>query len=85
MNLIQYILNIIIILEVPMKISADAVKLALVNKNWRIKDLVKASGVSHNTISGLLNHDKVCNPFTVGKIVAALEINAEEIVKKEDN
>ncbi len=65
-----------------MKIKAEVLKVAIANKGWRIKDLVEESGLSHHTISKILNHNSQHNLYTIGKIAKALNMPIEELTEE---
>lgn len=67
-----------------MLVNKNRILIIIANKGWKIQDLVEASGVSHHTISKILNSsEKICSPLTVGKIARALGVPVEEIIKQE--
>ena len=66
-----------------MKINALKLQVILGENGLLISELAELSGVSRQTISYILS-GKSCSPAVAGKIAEAVDVNLEELIRKED-
>lgn len=64
-----------------MEIDALKLKSAMIASCLNVADLVRKSGVSQATISGLMYHGRRPNLATIGKIAKALDVPASVLIK----
>ena len=64
-----------------MKMKAFTIKCLMADKNLNTVDLAKATGVSRNTISSIIN-GKTCSLSTAAKLAKALTVSLEQIAEE---
>ncbi len=64
-----------------MKVDINKVKVELANKCMSVNELVEKTGLGRTTVSKIINGNSEPSIKTVGLIVKALNIKAEDIVK----
>lgn len=64
-----------------MKIKTFKVKCLMADKDLNTIELAKATGVSRNTISSIIN-GKSCSLTTAGKLAKALNVSLEDIAEE---
>ena len=60
---------------------ADIVMGGLDRNNWELSELVERSGVTERMLSRIINADQNCTFHTAARILYALEIEVEFVVK----
>lgn len=65
-----------------MKLSRDKINLQLARKQWTVKNLAEAYGVTRNRINILLNQREV-STVSAGRLAAALGVDVTEILETE--
>lgn len=63
-----------------MKVSREKINLLLARKQWTVKNLAEAYGVTRNRINILLNQREV-STVSAGKLAAALGVDVAEILE----
>ncbi|MBQ7887043.1 MAG: helix-turn-helix transcriptional regulator [Clostridia bacterium] len=65
-----------------MKISKFSVEILLAEKNMTKSEMAKRASLSRQSVNDVLKRG-TCEPRTLGKIAAALEVDVENLIAKE--
>lgn len=65
-----------------MKISKFSVEILLAEKNMTKSEMAKRASLSRQSVNDVLKRG-TCEPRTLGKIAAALEVDVEQLIAKE--
>ena len=65
-----------------MELDAEKLKLAMVTQNFNVASLARAAGLSPACVNGYLNHGRRVRLDSLGKLIKALNVSLDDIVKE---